>query len=261
MNPFSLNSRLSRHGFTLIELLVVIAIIAILASLLLPALSKAKESSKRSVCINNLRNFYNASYLYALDYQGWLPRGGTNEDTAHTPLLSRTTFSAILSYVGNKTNTLDCPNLASTFNSQGWRCWFENAEFGLAIGYHYMGGQVQTPWDLRPEKAPEVKETWISPQKTTDSSSLLLLADLNLNCQIVPRAVAPHTTSGPAIRRYDPNPGDPNPIPPPLKIETPPQIGAAGGNIGTLDGSVAWKSINKMRPYLAGMDYDDVGMW
>src|SRR5215212_140235 len=69
----------SRNGFTLIELLVVIAIIALLAALLLPALARAKESGRRTACINNLRQLSIASSLYVGQNEGLFPPRTTSQ--------------------------------------------------------------------------------------------------------------------------------------------------------------------------------------
>lgn len=92
---------MKRKAFTLIELLVVVAIIALLISILLPSLSRARELAKRAVCSANLRGIGQSFYIYANDNEEWFPHALYQEPQQVTLNDTSVNFVGKLSVLGS----------------------------------------------------------------------------------------------------------------------------------------------------------------
>jgi prepilin-type N-terminal cleavage/methylation domain-containing protein/prepilin-type processing-associated H-X9-DG protein len=118
------------HGFTLIELLVVVAILAILASMLLPALQRAKESARTSQCVSNLKQVGVALMLYAGDSDGFLGPINTANLSPNYTMFDYLPKNGYL-----PTNTYSHPINGTTVGVDVFRCPTLQLKYGGKI-YH-----------------------------------------------------------------------------------------------------------------------------
>jgi len=146
MQRFEMRIQKKRQGFTLIELLVVIAIIAILASILFPVFSRAREKAREANCKSNLRQIGLAIQMYASDWDDLLPLANSRPSSSGPPGI----VDVLGPYTKNR-QVFRCP-------SDKAKMWdIEGTSYDYGMGMLDVGMPPQPidfPFNIEPSQCP-----------------------------------------------------------------------------------------------------------
>ncbi len=269
MSPKTSSALRGGRGFTLVELLVVIAIIALLLSILLPAISKAKELAARSVCGANCRSLIQNSVILAADRDGrYFPshRALTEEDIRRrytVPGNKTAPTGDNLSWINYplRDSLVDSdfdPEKFNCPNRKGDDSHVRYQKLDVRVGYYIMAGRP-----INRDKTNRMKPvsgfdnrggSWEVATRTSQDGNLPLVADVNemgTHQQIAgvtgsgstyPHGPSGFVAAGPEDEMWDTD--------------------AAGGNLGLNDGSVVFAKVRDMLIYNSTEKESDIyGFW
>lgn len=236
-----------KKKFTLVEFLIVISVIAILITLLQPSLQRTLVMTNRMVCAQHQKEMIKVSHIIAEDQSMMLPKGQrANGSGDHTIWISKGAYKKFIDY-GLVEAHLMCPNIhgeafglkeGQVYKSGNW----------VLIWSHYLGNRPFLKSKTRPGNTSQPAWNYTIPMRADEDGSLPLLADGNAyGFAGGGWTLAPHETGQDRVREGFP--------------VTPLDIGAEGGNVGTLDGSVAWKDIQDMNEYNVANGNRYKGYW
>jgi len=228
------------RAFTLIELLVVIAIIAILAAMLLPALSKAKEQAKRTQCMNNLKQIVTAVHIYALDSKDKLPAwNNTGNWCWDLPW----DVGNQMEQSGTSHKVFYCPGTAVRFTDQdNWNLYYSFATNNFhVLGYAmtFPGEASLNPTNYNKSLIPQPIDSGAITYPPPSVSERVLASEAVIS-QPNQNKVASRDTynyldvTGGYMKHH---------LTGHMASKTP-----AGGNLGMLDGHVEWRRFQNMLP-------------
>lgn len=174
------SERVVRRGFTLVELLVVIGIIALLISILLPAMQKARAASVRVKCLSNHRQLMQGMMQYVNTYDGYLPKSAYQTTDANgSPIWIRWHNRPMLGqFINNRqaksdaaatTDVIYCPAYIAT--ARATSTGYDGSRDNLGIGYNVRSGARIARSDS--STAPQVRFT-----KIKNPTKVLVLVDV-----------------------------------------------------------------------------------